>query len=117
MRRVLSAFVICLALSGCASLNPVGTWNYSVTGTPNGDYSGDLDIGKPAKDYTATLIVQGASVPFRKFSFDKKTGKASGDFDFQGTPIYFDAQLKGDELAGTMATDDMKFPFKASRKK
>ena len=108
----------CLFLVGCASVTPVGSWDYTVTGTPNGDYAGTLIVTKNKKQYAATLNTPGADdLPFKKFSFDPKTKKASGDFDYQGTPISFDATVKENDMAGNMSTDDAQFPFKATRKK
>jgi len=107
----------CLLVASCASVTPVGSWDYTVTGTPNGDYAGILTVTKTKKQYAATLNSQGSDLPFKKFAFDSRTKKTSGDFDYQGTPIYFDATVTEKVMAGNMSTDDAKFPFKATRKK
>ena len=117
MKRSFLILCFCLFLAGCASITPVGSWDYTVTGTPNGDYAGTLIITKIEKQYAATLNAQGSDLPFKKFSFDPKTMKASGDFDYQGTPILFDATVKENDMSGNMATDEAQFPFKATRKK
>ena len=117
MIRYLLLLIVGLSLTHCASLGPSGSWNYTVTGTPNGDYAGTMIVTKNKQAYSAVLTTQGAEVPFTKFAYDPKTMKTSGDFDFQGTPIYFDALVKGDDMTGNMSADDSKFPFKATRKK
>ena len=117
MKRLNLMLFFCLTLAGCASVTPVGSWDYTVTGTPNGDYAGTMIITKIKKQYAATLNSQGGDLPFKKFSFDPKTKKSTGDFDYQGTPIYFDATVKETDMEGNMSTDDAKFPFKATRKK
>ena len=116
MKRSFILFCFCLFLAGCASVSPLGSWNYTVTGTPNGDYAGMLIVKKIQKQYAATLNSQGSDLPFKKFTFDPKTKKASGDFDYQGTPISLDASVTEIDMAGTLSTDDAHFPFKATRK-
>jgi hypothetical protein len=98
-------------------VSPVGSWDYTITGTPNGDYAGTLNVTKIKKQYAATLNSQGSDLPFKKFAFDPKTKKASGDFDYQGMPISFGAMVKENDMAGNVSTDDAQFPFKAARKK
>ncbi len=117
MKRSFLMLCFCLSLAGCASVSPVGSWDYTVTGTPNGDYAGTMIVTKNKKVFAATLNSQGADLPFKKFSFDPKTKKTSGDFDYQGTPIYLDASVDENDMAGNLSTDDAKFPFKATRKK
>jgi hypothetical protein len=117
MKRSFLLFCFCLFLASCASVSPVGSWNYTVTGTPNGDYAGTLIVTKIKKQYAATLNSQGGDLPFKKFAFDPKTKKATGDFDYQGTPISLDAAVKENDMAGTLSTDDAQFPFKAARGK
>jgi uncharacterized protein YceK len=116
MKNYFILFLSGLLLSGCASISPVGSWDYSVTGTPQGDYTGTMTVTKKNKEYGAVLNSQGSDLVFKKFSFDAKTKKTSGDFDFQSTPIYFDAEVKKNEMTGHMSTDDAQFPFKATRK-
>jgi len=117
MKRFFLMLFFCLLLARCASVTPVGSWDYTITGTPNGDYAGTLIVTKIKKQYAATLNSQGGDLPFKKFAFDPKTKKSSGEFDYQGTPIYFDATVKENDMDGNVATDDAKFPFKATRKK
>ena len=117
MKILLIPFTCCLLLAGCASVTPVGTWDYSVTGTPQGDYAGTMIVTQNKKEFAAILNSQGADLPFNKFSFDKKAKKAKGGFDFQNTPISFDAIVAPNEMTGHMSTDDAQFPFKATRKK
>ncbi len=103
-------------VASCAP-GPIGAWNYSVTGTPQGDYAGVMTISKKDKGYSAKLMSAGNETTFNKFSYIKATKKTEGDFDFSGTQILFSAQLNKDQLKGTMSTSGLEFPFTATRKK
>ena len=104
------------SLSSCAP-GPVGVWNYSVTGTPQGDYNGELTISKTQTGYSAKMSGIGAEIPFDKFDYDKASKKTSGDFSFQGMSIGYSGKLSKDNLNGTLAVAGMEFPFMATRKK
>lgn len=107
---------VIILLSSCAP-GPVGSWAYSVTGTPQGDYTGVMAISKKDKGYSAKMETQGTETPFNKFVYLKKEMKTEGDFDFSGVNILFSAKLNKDQLKGTMSTSGMEFPFMATRKK
>lgn len=49
--------------------------------------------------------------------YDKSTMKMSGEFDYSGTLVLFDAVMVGDEINGSMSAGGMGFPFKGTRKK
>ncbi len=116
MKRLVLILALAIAVSSCAP-GPVGAWKYSVTGTPQGDYAGTLNIEKSPTGYAAKMDGTGGVTPFNKFSFDKKKKITEGDFDFSGVNIVFSAKLNKDELKGTMSTSGMDFPFAATRKK
>jgi hypothetical protein len=59
----------------------------------------------------------GSEIAFNKFSFNKKTKQADGDFDFSGLTIFMSAKLNKDEMKGNMSTSGMEFSFSATRKK
>ncbi|MDZ7645785.1 MAG: hypothetical protein U5K54_00655 [Cytophagales bacterium] len=118
-------FVLSLLIfSSCASTktvsktpSPTGLWDYLVTGTPEGDFNGVMTISEVDKVHTAKLEVNGEELIIEKFIYNKETKKMSGEFDYQGTPIYFDAALIVDDIEGGMAGGGMTFPFNATRKK
>ena len=110
---VLAAFLI----SSCATMGPVGSWDYTVTGTPQGDYAGVMTVTKTEAGYSAKLSGQAGEITFDKFTFDRKTKKTGGDFFYSDTPIAFSAQVDKDQMKGLMSTGDMEFPFNATRKK
>jgi hypothetical protein len=117
MKKLFYLAIVFCAFS-CASVSPVGTWNYSITGTPQGDYSGVLNVTKAdKKNYSAVMKSDAGDLKFNKFSFDGKTKKSTGDFDYQGMNVWFDTALKENEMTGNVSVQGMNFPFKATRKK
>ena len=116
MKKIIILAISALALASCAP-GPVGVWNYSVTGTPQGDYTGTLTVQKATAGLTAVMDGQTGKVAFNKFTYTKKDQKTEGDFDFSGVNILFSAKLNKDQLKGTMSTSGMDFPFDATRKK
>jgi hypothetical protein len=116
----LGAFV----LSSCASTkststapSPAGNWDYSITDTPQGNFSGVLVIQQVNDGYTAKLTGDTGDAPIEKYVYDKTTMKMTGEFDYSGNLVLWDAIMVGDEITGTMSTGGMGFPFKATRKK
>lgn len=95
----------------------MGLWNYTITGTPEGDFNGVMTIGEVDKVPTAKLAVNGGELAIEKFVYNKETKKMSGEFDYNGTPVYFDAVLGDDVIDGGMSAGGGTFPFKATRKK
>lgn len=117
MRKMISFLFVVALLSSCASSGPSGLWDYTVTGTPQGDYSGTLNVTKKDAGFAATLNSQAGEASFEKFSYDKKTSKTSGEFYFSGVPISFSATVVKDKMTGTMGTGGMEWPFAATKKK
>jgi hypothetical protein len=118
-------FAVCLLLlSSCASTksastapSPNGNWDYTITGTPAGDFNGVLVIEQVNDTYTAKMTSSSGDLPIEKYAYDKATMKMSGEFNYSGTLVLFDATMAGDEIIGTMSAGGTGFPFKATRKK
>lgn len=117
MKRMLIVLVA-VVVSSCSTLSPVGVWDYSVTGTPDGDRSGIMMVSKKDKKaFDAILKTDEGELKFDTFAFEAKTKKSTGDFNYQGTTIFFDADVTENEMTGNLSTQGMNFPFKATRKK
>jgi hypothetical protein len=122
MQKLIFLFAI-LVVSSCAtvktsqvSVTPVGDWDYTITGTPNGDYAGVLSIVDKDGGLAASMKSNEGELPFTNFSFDKATNIAVGNFSFQGTDLVFNATLAGESMTGTISAGGFGFPFKATRK-
>jgi hypothetical protein len=118
-------FIFMLAfLAACVStktsktvITPVGEWEYLITGTPEGDFKGILNIVKESDKFMAKLSANGYDLPIDNFTWNADTKKVNGELDYSGTAVLFDAVLNGDELLGDMSAGGMSFPFRATRKK
>ena len=124
MKHLLYFMLFALVLSSCASTkststapSPAGNWDYAITGTPEGNFSGVLIIEQINDTYTAKMTNAAGDLPIAKYNYDKATMKMSGEFDYSGNLVLFDGVMAGDEITGTMSTGGMSFPFKATRKK
>ncbi|NOT74782.1 MAG: hypothetical protein HOP08_07620 [Cyclobacteriaceae bacterium] len=116
MKKVFILFVFAAIFYSCAP-GPIGSWNYSVTGTPQGDYKGVMTIMKTDKGYAAKLVGDTGEVPFNTFSYASKTKTATGTFDFSGVNLDFNSKVDKDAMKGSLSTSGMEFPFVATRKK
>jgi hypothetical protein len=117
MKKVFYLLFI-FSLSSCASLSPAGNWDYAITGTPQGDFSGTLTVTKKdKKTFSAVMKSKAEDLKFNKFTFEPKSKKSTGDFDYQGMNVFFDTAINENEMIGNISVQGMSFPFKATRKK
>ncbi|MBX7126465.1 MAG: hypothetical protein K1X47_12295 [Cyclobacteriaceae bacterium] len=117
MKKLLAVAFAGLVLMSCSSLSPAGNWTYSITGTPQGDYTGNMSVAKEKSGYSASLAAEGSSIPFNQFSYDKKASKSNGNFNYQGMMVNLEANVTQEEMNGSVSVQGMTFPFKAIRKK
>lgn len=122
--KYFSFFCAVLLLSSCATTqtskrepSPVGQWDYSITGTPEGDFNGIMTIEEVNQTLTTKLMSNGSELPIEKFVYDKALKKMAGELYYSGTAVLLDAVMEGDQITGTMSAGGMMFPFKAARKK
>ncbi len=124
LKNLLFFILSALVLSSCASTksastapSPAGNWDYSITGTPEGNFSGVLVIEQINDTYTAKMTNAAGDLAIEKYAYDKATMKMTGEFDYSGNLVLFYGLMAGDEITGSMSTGGMSFPFKATRKK
>jgi hypothetical protein len=122
MQKIVFVFLV-LVLASCATvktkqvvITPAGDWDYTITGTPNGDYAGLLAVVEKEKVLSAAMKSNDGELPFTNVVFDKATNILTGKFSYQGTDLVFSATLAGETLTGTVSAGDYGFPFKATRK-
>ncbi len=123
MKNLLYIFLALLLLSSCASTKAskaptaAGNWDYTITGTPEGDFAGIMTISEVDKVYNAKMAMSSGETTIDKFIYNKETKKMSGELYYSGTLVLFDAVLVVDQIDGSMSASGMSFPFKATRKK
>jgi hypothetical protein len=136
MKNLIYFLLVTWTLSSCAStvttttastttttasvqevLSPAGNWDYTITGTPQGDFAGVLTITETGQLFSAILAVNGNGLPIENFAYNKETKKLTGEINYSGLVIAFEALMTGDELNGGLSDGEMQFPFKATRKK
>lgn len=124
MKKIFFSVITVIVLASCATtktskvgITPAGNYDYSITGTPEGDFSGDFIITSQDKNYTAKLNAGGNELPFNTCTWDQTNNKVTGDFTYSGYNVFFDAVLNGEELIGSVSAEGTSFPFKATRKK
>lgn len=76
-----------------------------------------MTITESGQLFTASLAVNGNPLPIENFSFNSETKKLTGEINYSGMVIAFDALLTGDEMNGGLSAEGMDFPFKATRRK
>jgi len=123
MKNLIFVFVA-LIIASCAStktskvvITPAGNWDYIITGTPEGDFSGVMSIVTENKLYSAKMTASGSEITIYKFTWDEPTLKVGGEFNYSNYTVLLDAALAGEEMVGSMSVEGMSFPFKATRKK
>jgi hypothetical protein len=123
MKNLIFVFAA-LIIASCASvkntkvvITPAGNWDYVITGTPEGDFSGVMSIVSENALYSAKMISSGSEITIYKFTWDEPTKKAGGEFNYSNYTVLFDATLAGEEMIGSMSVEGQSFPFKATRKK
>jgi len=112
MRRLVSfsltstLFVALLWLSSCASsktmaYDPSGNWDYTVTGTPNGDVNGTMVISKDGDNYTGKLQSTQGGIDLEDLTIEGQTLNA--EFYYSGTNLTLNGTFEGDSFDGKVA--------------
>ncbi len=111
-------FVALLWLASCASsktmaYDPAGTWNYSVTGTPNGTVDGTMIISKNGDNYTGEMQSSLGNAAMDNLKIEDNALNAS--LYFQGTELSVNGTFEGDTFDGEVVAGYDSFGMTASR--
>ncbi len=127
MKKILLFMLVAGALVACSTTQktlsakkaptPEGQWEYSITDTPEGNFSGIMTVTKNGEGYSASLNANGNDLPFDSFNWDETARKATGELNYSGTPVQFQAAMNEEQMEGGLSAMGMVFPFKAMRKK
>lgn len=125
MKKTIYALFIISAiafLSSCASTksakgnSPAGLWDYTIQGTPQGDFAGVMTITKTDNGFTGQLATGEGTLPFTSTSYSKEENKLSAEFDYSGMPVSLTGVITGNTMTGTVSTSGYDFPLSATKK-
>ncbi|MCG8306089.1 MAG: hypothetical protein MI975_01780 [Cytophagales bacterium] len=119
MKKVLFFIVVALIVYGCAPSKKavdlsIGTWDYVIKDTPEGDLDGHFIIAKEGDDYTGSLNSDQGSIVLEDITIED--GNLKCTFDFQGYEILMKGTFEGNSYAGNVSVDYNEFPMTATRR-
>jgi uncharacterized protein YceK len=127
MKKIFLFILVAVVFAACSTTQktsaakkaptPEGQWEYAITDTPEGNFSGIMTVTKNGAGYTASLNANVNDLPFDSFNWDETARKATGELNYSGTPVQFQASMNEDQLEGGLSAMGMVFPFKAMRKR
>ena len=105
MKKIFMLMLVTVLLAACTTsqktttasktkaLTPEGQWEYSITDTPEGNFSGIMTISKNGEGYQASLNANGGDLPFESFNWNESEQKATGELYYSGTSVQFQAAM------------------------
>ena len=114
--------VVILFFSGCTATKKVagpvveGTWEFLVTGAPQGDVKGNMLISKTGTIYKGTLnMPDGNQTEIKGLTIVKDV--LSGSFEYSNMSISMNGTFLADKFTGTVTGEGYSFPMTATKKK
>ena len=112
---ILTIFTFFLA-SDCATTKKsapgfIGSWNYTVYDTPEGDVPGEFIISQSDNGYTGKFKVRGMTIDMQDLKIEDD--KISCYMWVEGYKVNFSGQFEGNNFEGTGSFDDNEFKFTA----
>ena len=92
---------------------PVGSWDYKVTGTPQGDVEGTMILTKTGDSYSGTMTAMGGSIDLDDVKIEDN--KLTCTFDYQGYTLDVSGTFEGETFKGEIGMDYNGFPMTATR--
>ena len=119
MRNLLILMIAVFVAYGCAATKnvvdvSVGTWDYVVKDTPNGDTKGNFVIAKEGENYSGTVNGEQGSYPVENIKFEENI--LSYSFSFQGMVLQIKGNIEGASFTGNVTVDYNSFPMTATRR-
>jgi hypothetical protein len=119
IKRTLILIVVAFMAYACASTKKVadvslGTWEYIIKDTPEGDLPGTLVISKEADQYIGYLQTAQGRLDLN----DVKVvdGNLTANFDYMGYAVLMTGLFEGDGFNGKVSVDYNDFMMTANRK-
>jgi len=101
----------------CASrkVDPVvGSWSYTVSGTPEGNVEGTMIIAKEGESYIGKLQGESGSMDLRDVEISENEMKSK--FSYQGYVLNLEGTFEGEQFDGKVVYDAYTtFPIKATK--
>ena len=119
MQKVFIFLIAAFIAYGCATSKKVadvsvGTWDYIVKDTPNGDVEGNFVIVKEGDTYTGSLNGDQGSIPLEDIEVEGEN--LSYLFDFQGMQLAVKGTIEGSAFTGNVSVDYNDFPMTATKR-
>lgn len=110
---------IAVWVAGCATTKKmadtrIGDWEYTVTDTPEGDFTGFFSISKEGDAYVGVLKSSNQEATQLK-KFILEDNNFSGSFDYMGYNVIMKGVIEGETMSGEMTVDYNGFPFTAKK--
>ena len=111
--------MVALFAYACASSKKVvdasiGTWDYVVKNTPEGDLNGTLVIAKEGESYTGYMESTQGRLDLNDVKIEN--GNLNCNFDYMGYQILMTGLFEGDNFTGKVSVDYNDFIVTATRK-
>lgn len=120
VQRIFIFFIAIFIGFSCASSKKaaeisIGSWDYVIKGTPDGDTEGVLIIEKEGDNYTGSLNTSQGSLPLDDVEIEDNVLTSS--FNYSGYTIDMTGTFEGDAFDGKCSVEYNDFPMTAVRKK
>ena len=123
MKKVLILVVLAFVAYSCASTKTskkavdiaIGSWDYVVSGTPEGDATGVMVISKEGEVYSGVLNTSQGSAPLENVTVTDNNLKCY--FNYMGYNIEVTGLFTADTFTGKASVEYNDFPMTATRQK
>ncbi len=119
IKRTVIFLLTALVAYACATSKKVtdvsvGTWDYVVKNTPEGDLTGTMVFAKDGDVYTGYMENSQGKVSFRDVVIDE--GKLTCNFDYMGYTVVMSGLFEASAFAGKVSVDYNDFPLTATKR-
>jgi len=123
MKKVLILVALAFVAYSCASTKKsvkavdisLGSWDYVVSNTPEGDVTGVMTLAKVGDVYSGTLNNSQGTTPLDNVTVTDKNLKCF--FNYMGYNIEVTGLFEGDTFTGKCSVEYNDFPMTATRQK
>lgn len=117
MKKVFPLLVLILFVFSCKPTkdvsSAVGSWDFEITGLPDGTTTGVLVIAQEGDSFSGTISAQGSGIDLNNVSIENDELKS--DFYFQGYKVDMTGTFSGTDYKGKITVDYNDFPMTATK--